>query len=99
MKVEENLKLAKLYDTYGLLLSQGQQNILVSYLYDDLTVSEIAENLAVSRQAIMDSITKAEKKLYFYEDKLKFLKKIEQLTEENETLRKENKALKNKNLL
>ncbi len=66
MRVEENIKLAKLFDAYGTLLSKGQQEVLSSYLYDDFTVSEIAENLKVSRQAIMDSVTKAEKKLYSY---------------------------------
>ena len=88
MRVEENIKLAKLFDAYGTLLSKGQQEVLSSYLYDDFTVSEIAENLKVSRQAIMDSVTKAEKKLYSYEEKLGFLKKIEVLESENDKIKK-----------
>lgn len=101
MRVEENIKLAKLYDAYGNLLSKGQQEILSSYLYDDFTVSEIAENLSISRQAVMDSVTKAEKKLYDFEEKLGLLKKIELLSEENEQLKKQIKSYreKNKNLL
>ena len=47
MKVEENIKLMSLFDAYGLLLSEGQQSILTNYLYDDLTVTEIAQNLGV----------------------------------------------------
>ncbi len=95
MKVEENIKLAQLFDAYGELLSEGQKKILSSYLYDDLTVSEIAENLSVSRQAVMDSVTKAEKKLYAYEDKLEFLKKLDALVKENEELKKELNLIKN----
>ena len=52
MKVEENIILNKLFDTYGALLSRGQQDIMSSYLQNDLTISEIAENLNVSRQAV-----------------------------------------------
>ncbi|MBE7073705.1 MAG: HTH domain-containing protein [Clostridiales bacterium] len=96
MKVEENIILNKLFDTYGLLLSSGQQDIMSSYLQNDLTVSEIAENLSVSRQAVMDSVNKAEKKLFDLEKKLGLLKKIESLEEENKLLKQ--KLSKNKEL-
>lgn len=88
MKVEENIILNKLFDAYGKLLSEGQQDVMSSYLSFDLTVSEIAENLGVSRQAIMDSVNKAEKKLHAYEDKLGFVKRLESLEKENEMLKK-----------
>ena len=87
MKVEENIILNKLFDAYGKLLSSGQQDIMSSYLGYDLTVSEIAENLGVSRQAVMDSVSKAEKKLKLYEEKLGFVKKLEAIEQENEMLR------------
>lgn len=87
MKVEEKNILSKLFDAYGGLLSEGQQEIMSSYINFDLTVTEIAENLGVSRQAVKDSVTKAEKKLYDYEEKLCFVKKIESLTQENEKLK------------
>ncbi len=85
-----------LFDAYGLLLSEGQQSILTNYLYDDLTVTEIAQNLGVSRQAVMDSVTKAEKRLYELEEKLEFRKKLDALTAENEKLKQEIERLKNK---
>ena len=87
MKVEENIILNKLFDAYGVLLSKGQQDVMSSYLQNDLTVSEIAENLGVSRQAVMDSVNKAEKKLYDFEGKLNFLKKSEALERENNLLK------------
>lgn len=87
MKVEENIYLAKLFDAYGALLSEGQQKIMTFYLNYDYTITEIAENLNVSRQAIMDSISKADKKLHGFENKLQLVKKIEILNEENQKLK------------
>ena len=87
MKVEENVYLAKLFDAYGVLLSEGQKEVMSYYLNDDYTISEIAENLGVSRQAIMDSINKAEKKLLGYENNLQFVKKINMILLENEKLK------------
>lgn len=88
MKVEEKNFLSKLFDAYGGVLSDGQKEIMSLYINFDLTVSEIAENLGVSRQAVKDSVTKAERKLYAYEEKLSFVKRIEALLDENQTLKK-----------
>ena len=88
MKVEEKNILSKLFDAYGGLLSEGQREIMSSYINYDFTVSEIAENQGISRQAVMDSVTKAEKKLYDFENKLLLVKKIESLMEENQKLKK-----------
>lgn len=89
MKVEEKNILSKLFDAYGGLLSEGQQEIMASYINYDFTVTEIAENLNISRQAVKDSITKAERKLLSFEEKLFLVKKIENLLEENEMLKKQ----------
>lgn len=41
MKLEENIRLSKLYDAYGKLLTLSQQEIVEAYLFDDLTGSEM----------------------------------------------------------
>ncbi len=87
MKVEENILLSSLYDAYGPLLSAGQRRVIESYLIDDLTISEIAENLHISRQAVLDGINKAEKKLYSLEKKLNFVSRIHSLEKEIENLK------------
>ena len=87
MKVEQNIILNKLFDAYGQLLSEGQKEIMSNYLNYDLTVSEIAENLGISRQAVMDSVNKAEKKLLSYEKKLGLVERIELLEQENVVLK------------
>lgn len=64
-----------LFDTYKELLTQKQQEYFVLYYYDDLTLSEIAENKNVSRNAVFDQIKKVINILEDYEEKLKVYKK------------------------
>lgn len=87
MKIIENIYLGKLYDAYGSLLSPSQKQVMDKFINDDLTVSEIAELLGISRQAVKDSLSKAEKKLKGLEEKLAFVKKLEFLEDENEKLK------------
>lgn len=94
MKVEDKVKLLKLFDLYGNLLSKGQQEIMSCYLNNDLTISEIAENLNVSRQAINDSITKGEKKLDSLEKKLNLAKRIDDLEKQLKSLENSDKKEK-----
>lgn len=94
MKVEESIYVAKLFDAYGGMLSDGQQKILNYYLNYDYTITEIAEKLNVSRQAVLDSINKGGKKLRAYEEKLNLVKKMDQLIMQNQKFIAENQKLK-----
>ncbi len=76
MSLENNLLLGTLFDLYGPLLSKAQRGMMEDYLLKDLTISEIAENQGISRQAVKDAVSKAEKKLKEYESKLGFLKRL-----------------------
>ena len=87
MKLEENIMLSRLFDAYGALLSQSQQDIMNDYLLFTLTNSEIAENRKVSRQAVKDAVSKATKKLEEFENRLGFLKKVDIMEEEIEKLK------------
>lgn len=87
MKVEENVYLCRLFDAYGKLLSKRQQEIMEAYLNDDFTLSEIAQNLNVSRQAVNDTIQKAEDKLKKFENNLSFLKRVDVLNNEISSLK------------
>jgi predicted DNA-binding protein YlxM (UPF0122 family) len=55
---------------YDKLLTGRQQQIAKLYYYEDLSLSEIAENLDISRNAVHDTIKKVENLLTEYEDKL-----------------------------
>ncbi len=87
MKIEDNIRLSKLFDAYGVLLSSAQQDIISQHLFDDLTGSEIAENKNISRQAVKDALKKAINKLEWYEEKLHFLEKADTYEREIEKLK------------
>ena len=59
-----------LYDFYGQLLTPDQREVYDEHVMEDLTVSEIAQNRGVSRQAVSDLIKRTEKILALYEEKL-----------------------------
>lgn len=59
--MEKKLRLGDLYDHYGKLLTPKQQEILDQYCMDDLSLAEISENLEISRQAVFDTVRKAER--------------------------------------
>ena len=82
MKIEENLRLCRLYDLYSPLLSEAQQDIIKDYLIFNLTNSEIAENRKVSRQAVKDAVDKGCHKLEELEKRLGFLNRLTAMEEE-----------------
>ena len=59
-----------LYDFYGSLLSNSQNEVMALYHEDNLSLSEIADELGQTRQAVHYTLKKAEKALGSYEDKL-----------------------------
>ena len=59
-----------LYDFYGGLLNESQNEIMALYHEDDMSLSEIAEQVGQTRQAVHYTLRKAEKALKSYEDKL-----------------------------
>ncbi len=59
-----------LFDFYGALLNDSQNEVMALYHEDNLSLSEIAEDLGMSRQAVHYTLKKAEKALAGYEDKL-----------------------------
>lgn len=64
---------AGLYDAYGALLTDRQAEMVQAYLFDDLSFTEIGDNLEISRQAVHEQVTKACDLLEEYEAKLGFL--------------------------
>ena len=73
--MEEKVILSMLIQTYGKLLTEKQYQIMDDYYNNDLSLSEIAQNHNITRQAVRDIIKKGEKKLYEYEEKLLFMKR------------------------
>ena len=73
--MEQNVKISILLDIYGKLLTEKQYKLLDDYYNNDLSLSEIAENEEITRQAVRDNIKKGEKNLFEYEEKLGIMKK------------------------
>ena len=64
-----------LYDLYGELLNDKQQQYFEEYYFNNLSLGEISENLNISRNAVHKSLQSIEEKIQFYEEKLKLYKK------------------------
>ena len=72
--MDKNIKISILCQIYGKLLTEKQYQVLDDYYNNDLSLSEIAENLNITRQAVRDNIKKGENKLFEYEEKLQIMK-------------------------
>lgn len=68
--MEQLLYLSALFDFYGALLTEKQQECLKMHLFEDFSLSEIGEELGISRQAVYDNIHRSEKAMESYEGKL-----------------------------
>ena len=68
--LSKNLLICDLLEFYGPLLTKKQSKLLELYYFEDLSLSEIAENEGGSRQGAMDVIKRAEKELLKMEETL-----------------------------
>lgn len=73
--MEKKVEISMLWQIYGKLLTEKQNQYIDYYYNSDLSLSEIAENEKITRQAVRDIIKKGERKLFEYEEKLLFMKK------------------------
>lgn len=92
--MEERIYLIELYDIYGELLDDKKKEYFESYYFDNLSLSEISENVLVSRNAVHKQVKVVEEKLLFYEEKLKLYSKRKELKEVIDSI--SNDALKEK---
>lgn len=76
--MEKVVEIGNLFDFYGRLLSQKQSDVVEQYYLHDLSLSEIGENLSISRQGVHDLLKRAESNLYGYEEKLGLVSKFDE---------------------
>ena len=74
--VDEIAKASLLYDFYGALLTEKQRQVMALYHEENLSLSEIAQEFGISRQAVHDTLKKAEQALEDYENKLNLIDKL-----------------------
>ena len=85
-----------LYDFYGSLLNESQEEVMKLYHEDNLSLSEIAEELGTSRQAVHYTLKKAEKALEKYEEKLGLIAKYHENLQKGEEIIKAVEQILNK---
>ena len=73
--MEKKVEISVLCQIYGRLLTKKQYEFIEDYYNNDLSLSEIAENNNITRQAVRDVIKKGENKLFEFEEKLLIMKK------------------------
>ena len=76
---EKKEYLNSLYDIYKDLFTPKQRSYFEAYFFDDLSLSEIALNYNVSRNAIFTALKTIETSLEEYENILKIKSKKEQI--------------------
>ena len=79
MDLTKRLNLSKLFDSYGVLLSDQQRLIFDMYINNNLSLGEVADELQISRQAVKYALDNAVNSLQTYEKKLRFVTKIQDL--------------------
>ena len=65
--MDDILQLTLLYDFYGELLTEKQKQVYELHYQNDLSLTEIGEELSISRQAVRDQLKRTEKILLDYE--------------------------------
>lgn len=66
----KDLSISVLLDFYKQLLTQKQGDALDLYYNQDLSLSEIAAHLGITRQGVRDNIKRGEKQLLSYESEI-----------------------------
>lgn len=100
MSKEKKLYIGFYNDYYGDLLTMQQSDVVDKYYNLDLSLQEIADVYDITRQAVRDTLKRAEKALIDYEEKLNFFEKQTKVKKElnklKENLVGENKEIVNK---
>ena len=75
----KNLEITILLDFYGDMLTAKQREFLDYYYNQDLSLSEIAANVGITRQGVRDAIKRAECQLIDMEQRLKLVARFKEV--------------------
>ena len=100
--MEKIVEQTLLYDFYGELLTAHQKRVYEAVVFNDMSLSEIAQEQGISRQGVHDLIKRCNKILQDYEAKLHLVERFVQakkLAEELNRLTREYEACHNEDML
>ncbi|HIZ64901.1 MAG TPA: YlxM family DNA-binding protein [Candidatus Blautia pullicola] len=76
IRVEKIVEQTLLYDFYGELLTEHQRRVYEDVVLNDYSLSEVADQLGISRQGVHDNLKRCSKALQDYEEKLHLVEKF-----------------------
>ena len=92
--MEKNIENSLLLDFYGELLTDKVRYATEMYYNDDLSLSEIADDMGITRQGVRDLIKRAEGNLQTFEEKLGLYKRFVETQEGLSKLKERESQLK-----
>ena len=91
--LDKTLKVSRLLQIYGGLLTDKQRDILDMYYNCDMSLAEVGEVLSITRQGVRDAITRAVDTLVDAETKVGALAKLTSIKNSLEDLAKNEKVV------
>ena len=76
---EKNMRYCLLLDFYGEVLSGNQREMMDLYYNEDFSLSEIADEIGITRQGVRDAVRRAEESLDTLEEKLGLIARFDRL--------------------
>lgn len=76
--MEKIVEQTLLYDFYGELLTAHQKMVYEAVVFQDISLSELAQEQGISRQGVHDLIKRCNKILHDYEEKLHLVERFMQ---------------------
>ena len=93
MKIKD-LEIGYLFDFYGELLSVRQREIFSLYYNEDLSLSEVAEQVGITRQGVRDTVKKAEEQLVSLEEALGLAARFGEISKKSDGIIKKLEKIK-----
>ncbi len=85
--VEDHFMICRLLAAYGELLTERSRELAKLYFVEDLSITEIAEYLQISRQAVHYNLKRTVEQLTKYERKLDIISRSDKVSEMIDELR------------
>ena len=85
--MEKFVEQTLLYDFYGELLTEHQQNVYEDVVLNDYSLSEVAQDQGISRQGVHDLVKRSTRILEEYEEKLHLVEKFLRIRKQTQRIR------------
>ena len=93
--LETMIEYAMLFDFYGALLKDKNNEIFEDYMFNDMSLSEIAKEHDMSRQGVRDIVVRSREKLVSYEEKLGLVERFNAVKQQINYILKKTGEIKN----